>query len=182
MKPTDEFLSPPSILELTRLILNAPIDFDPYASAGQLVKARDALTKNNPSEPWPSSGNWYVNPPFSESGQVIARLAQHFARNPNITALVLCLAAPGSTYWREWVWSKEFGPRRVAWMPRLSFFQLDGDGVAKPTKSNISRELAFMLWTPNDKVVQRFEKHCSEFKPTKRGSDKPIHVQAGGRP
>lgn len=173
-KPTDEFLSPPSVVALAKDVLGASIDFDPYCSPGQLVKCKDGLMLTSDPEPWPTSGKWYVNPPFSESKHALAKLAQHFTRNPTITALVLCLAAPGSVYWREWVWSS-FGPRRVAWIPRLSFYQLDAAGVAQPTKHNIQRELAFMLWTSDDRIVARFEKVVPAF------ASPAVHVQAGGK-
>lgn len=187
-KSSDEFLTPPSLVALAKAVLDGPIDFDPYSSPGQLVPARDGLTLASDPEPWPTHGNWWANIPFSDSATVLPRLAQHFARAAQITALVLCLAAPSSVYWRHAVWSKKVGPRRIAWMPRLSFYRLDGAGKAVPTKDSISRDICMLLWTEDARIVSRFERLVPEFSPPSRTGkvskrdSAPICLSSGGRP
>lgn len=187
-KSSDEFITPPDLVKLAKAVLNGPIDFDPFSSPGQLIPARDGLTLASDPEPWPASGNWWANIPFSESKTVLPRLAQHFGRCPDITALVLCLAAPGALYWERSVWSPTIGARRVAWLPRISFYQLDASGKAVPTAATISREISLMVWTQDDRILTRFERLVSAFapsakdgKPSKREARR-VHISEGGRP
>lgn len=120
--PSDEFCTPPDVADLAKKVLG-DIYFDPYGHPKQLVKVRTMHTAATGVQPWPTHGPWYVNPPFSASGTQIPRVSAWVAEH-RIDCLMLCLAAPGSMYWRESIWSKT-GPQRVAWMPRLSFFQVD---------------------------------------------------------
>ena len=182
---SDEFLSPQILLDLVKSVLGGGIDFDPYSSVGQLVKCRDGLTITSDPEPLPKSGNFYANIPFSKSEHAMERLATHFAANPAINALVVCLAAPSSLYWANTIWSPEIGCRRVGWLPRLSFLRLNEHGVAVPTEHGISRDIALSLWTSEERLVSRFEKFVPLFDPpTKRPRKKPrppVRISLGGR-
>jgi hypothetical protein len=181
MKPSDEFLSPKKLVDLAVQILGH-IDYDPYSSIGQLVKARDGLTIDSDPEPWPNRGNFWANIPFSESAEILEKLANHFANNRSINALVLSLAAPSSAYWFDTVWSTTIGCRRIGWVPRMKFLQLDENNVAQPTKDCISRDIALTLWTNEDRLIKRFEQHVPPFNPGVRPRKRPIKVIAGGRP
>ena len=182
-KASDEFLTPVELSTLAKKIFGVPIDYDPYASKGQIVPARDGLTIHSEPEPWPDTGKWWANIPFSVSAQVMRKLTAHFAEHQAIDALVLTLAAPSSLYWRQCFWSS-VGPRRIAWIPRVSFLRLDESGVAQPTKHSVSSDLALSLWTSDPKLVARFERTIREWNPATRGPSKdwPIHVSPGGRP
>ena len=180
-KSSDEFLSPKKLVDLAVQILG-PIDYDPYSSPGQLVKARDGLTINSDPEPWPKVGNWWVNIPFSEGPDIMAKLANHFSINPRINALVLLIAAPCSAYWHETIWSDKIGCRRIGWTPRIRFMQLDEHGVAQPTKRTGERDTCVTLWTNEERLVKRFEQHVPPFNPGVRARKRLIKVSFGGRP
>ena len=178
---TDEYITDRPMVELIKQIFGAGIDFDPYSSPGQLVKARDGLTLDSDPEPWPQAGLWWANIPFSDSKTVMPRLAAHFARNPQISALVLCLAAPSSSYWAETIWSPKIGCRRIGWVPRMKFLQLDERGIAQPTEFPVTRDLALSIWTSNDRLVNRFERFVPSFNPGVRPRKHSVVVTPGGR-
>ena len=125
MRPTrdsDEFYTPRPIADLAKRTLG-DIFFDPYGHPLQLVRTRTMQTKESGNSPWPKNGPWFCNPPFSQSAEQVPRVAKWLAQY-GIDALMLCLAAPGSKYWREAIWSAT-GPQYIAWLPRVSFMQLD---------------------------------------------------------
>ncbi len=180
---SDEYITPPALSDLAKKIFGGPIDFDPYACKGQIVPARDGLTIHSEPEPWPTTGHWWVNIPFSKSSETMNNLTAHFAANPAISALVLTLAAPSTVYWRQCFWSK-VGPRRIAWIPRFSFLRVDDHGIAQKTKDVIRSDIALSLWTSDPKLVIRFERTIAEWNPATRSPSKdwPIHVSVGGQP
>lgn len=180
-KDSDEFLSPPVLMDLVYQILGN-IDFDPYSSPNQIVKCRDGLTLESDAEPWPLAGTWYANIPFSESSDIMPKLANHFTKNPKINALVVCLAAPSSAYWAETIFSPAMNCRRVGWLPRLKFWKADEHGVAQPTKDSISRDIAITLWSDEDRLIKRFEKFVPSFNPGSRSRKTPVRISLGGRP
>ena|SRR5688572_28689818 len=161
-KPTDEFMSPPELVELAKRIFGGPIDFDPYGHASQLIPARDLHSLQTGAEPWPETGNWWCNPPFSESKFAVPRIAEWYATHREINGLLLCLAAPGSVYWRESIWSVTH-PQRIAWLPRLKFYRIGEDGQAYPTTQTITRDLALGCWSRENRVLARFDRFLKEF-------------------
>jgi hypothetical protein len=180
-RDSDEYLTDSPTLALVKQIFGAGIDFDPYSSPGQLVKCRDGLTLASDPEPWPQTGLWWANIPFSDSATVMPKLAEHFARCPKISALVLCLAAPSSAYWADTIWSPKIGCRRIGWVPRMKFLRLDANGVPQATAHTVSRDIALSLWTSEDRLVSRFEKFVPNFNPGKRPRTRPVVVIPGGR-
>lgn len=121
-RESDEYLTPKAVADLAKKTLGA-IYFDPYGHPRQNVKVQTMHTIATGNQPWPAHGPWWVNPPFSQSGEQVPRISEWVSKH-GIDCLMLCLAAPGSMYWRDSIWAKT-GPQRIAWMPRLSFDQLD---------------------------------------------------------
>lgn len=121
-KASDEFLTDQPIADLAKKIL-LDIYFDPFGHERQLVKVRTMHTRETGSQPWPTTGPFFVNPPFSLSSMVVPRVADWVSKH-KIDCLMLCLAAPGSLYWREAIWGPT-GPQRIVWLPRQSFLMYD---------------------------------------------------------
>jgi hypothetical protein len=123
-KDSDEFLTPQPLADLVKKVLG-DVYFDPFGSAKQLVRTRTMHTIETGNQPWPAVGPQFANPPFSQLKEQVPRFARWQAEH-GLDALMLCIAAPGSLYWREAIWSKT-GPQRVAWLPRVSFMRFSED-------------------------------------------------------
>jgi hypothetical protein len=184
-KLSDEFLTPLTVSDLVKQVFGRPVDFDPYYAAAQVLPTRDGLSLESGPEPWPHTGHWWANIPFSESAEIMPRLARHFTDHPQINAIVLCLAAPSSIYWHDSIWSKQIGARRVGWIPRVSFLQDDGTGKAVATDHTVKRDIALSLWTSERRIIDRFERFVPLFdtaKKPRKTPRPPVHISVGGRP
>lgn len=171
-KPTDEFLTPPKLAELAVKILDGRPDFDPWGHPQQILRVAAMQTKDNHSEPWPVVDTYWANPPFSCANEALPRFAKHLTKHETATGLMLCLASTGTKYWRESVWSPEFGARRIAWIGRASFLE-PAEGGPRKTEYGISRDLALVLWTRDREVEARFNRLINGQK---------WATSAGGRP
>jgi hypothetical protein len=156
-KPTDEFLTPPHIAELAGKILGGRPDFDPWGHPQQVVRVAAMHTKENHMEPWPIVDRYWANPPFSCANEAIPRFAKHLTAHPEAIGLMLCLASTGTKYWRDSIWSAQFGARRIAWIGRTSFLEPTSGGPQK-TPHGISRDLALVLWTRDREAEARFNR------------------------
>lgn len=176
-KASDEYLTPAPIAALATKVLGH-IDFDPYGHPNQHVKVRDMHTAKTGVSPWPGTGKWWANPPFSQGAEQIPRLAKWWASH-KIDGLLLCLAAPSSAYWREAIWSP-IGPQLIAWVPRMKFDQVD-EGCVIPTEDGISRDLALCLWSDDSTIQARFRRLVGESFPKSREGYSVSVIAGGGR-
>lgn len=138
-KLSDEFLTDQAIADLAKKVLG-DIYFDPFGHKAQRVRVRTMHTAETGNQPWPDHGPIWCNPPFSASATQVPRVAEWVSKH-KIDCLMLCLAAPGSNYWREAIWSKT-GPQRIAWLPRISFDFFDD----RP-------EIMEHRWIESDKII-----------------------------
>lgn len=133
-KPKDCWVTPPGQLELIDLLWPEGIDLDPFWDPEGLVKTREHFDirkgEDAYAETWGDYGTHvFANGPYSGGHPVktALRCALFGSRQRHI--LSLCPAAPGSNYWKRWVWPRV---NAIAWLGRLSFIAgrdlYDGNG------------------------------------------------------
>lgn len=119
---SDTYGTPESVLEPVRRFWSDVIDLDPFHDPNSIVGARRTIDVRKGgdgyTDSWMRAPTVWVNGPYS--GDHPKRTAAVCARRacPPREILNLCPAAPGSTYWREWVWPYA---NAIAWLGRLSF-------------------------------------------------------------
>lgn len=133
---TDEWLTPPHVVEAL-----GPFDLDPCSPlARPWPTAAHHLTVDDDglSSPW--QGRVWLNPPYSEVAEWMARLAQH----DHGTALVF--ARVETRWWFESVW----GPASAILFlkGRLTFHH--GDGTASKAGHNSGGPSALIAYGPDD--------------------------------
>lgn len=121
-KDTDRYLSPLWVCDLVREVLVDEIDLDPFHEA-------DSHTRANKTIDARSGGNAYVdhwvgrnalaNGPYSARypAATAHRCAEMHVQH-GLEVFNLCPAAPGSDYWRSWVWPNATA---IVWLGRLAF-------------------------------------------------------------
>lgn len=178
-KPSDEFYTPQFVAEFAKRVLG-PIYFDPYGHPKQAVKVSTMHTKDTTPTPWPTEGPWWVNPPFSQSGEQVPRVALWVTQH-KIECLMLCLAAPCSSYWNEAVWSAT-GPQLIALTPRIPF-DTEIDGKIGPAQFGTgTRDTAILLWSSNLVTQNRFRREVAAWPSRARNKLPPRVIPGGGAP
>lgn len=122
-KPKDCWITPRGQLDLIDLMWPEGIDLDPFWDPEGLVKASEGFDIRKGDDAyqmvWADYGSQvFANGPYS--GSQPAKTAKHCARFGAMgrQILSLCPAAPGSNYWKKWVWPRVSA---IAWLGRLSF-------------------------------------------------------------
>lgn len=141
-KPSDRYLSPRRIMHLVGVVWLRGIDCDPFYEPGSHVQARHNIDSRNGGnayvDPWPGL-TAFANGPYSRRypGATAKRCAE--MRLAGMEVMNLCPAAPGSDYWRDFVWPHVTA---VAWLGRLAFeaavdmYDSDGRLVCKKGKAS----------------------------------------------
>lgn len=179
-KPSDEYLTPPDVAAWANKLIGGPFAFDPYGHPAQFVQVLDRNTQTLPDGVWPNSGNMWANPPYSLSADCVTKLAAWYLAAPaHRTVLALLLAAPGSAYWRDSIWPHAL----VAFPNRMRFWALAaGCGEPGVTADVSTRDLAFVLWTADRKLQERFISDARMGRMQKGVKIEPCaSVRAGGR-
>ncbi len=158
---TDTWLTPQSQLVLVRKLWKI-IQLDPFYHSKSYVKAkrRYDLTKGQDAYDLPWIDKTFANGGYS--GKNPQRTAAKCAEEARLKHRVLNLApaAPGSKYWKEYVWNDAVA---VAWLGRLAFvapqdvYDADGHLVAKAGQEihGNRTEIALINY---DKTGKRFKK------------------------
>jgi hypothetical protein len=103
-KISDECYTPQHLLDVAELLLGSPIDTDPAWHPGSLVRPRvhgytiddDGLDERNP---W--IGSTWINPPYSNTGPFVDRLAWELEDQIGMRAVLLVKLDPTTAWWRK---------------------------------------------------------------------------------
>ena len=176
-KPSDEYLTPPQIAKWVAKL--GPWDFDPWGHDQQLVKVAEKATFIRQGAKWPTSGKIWANPPYSCARLCVRQLAQWYTEAPEErTVLALVVAAPGSAYWSEFVWPYAV----VVFPPRIKFWRLNEERLPAPTFDSPTRDLAFLLWTKDRDLREKFVSDARAGRIISRVALEPVAcLRAGGR-
>lgn len=129
---TDRYMTPPNIIDLIDAFWPQGVELDPFHDPSPycLVKAAHRFDlragQDAYAEAWRGEGRLlalrtFVNGPYSgDHPQRTCRAITLHTRlaHPSAEVLNLCPAAPGSAYWKRWVWPNASA---IAWLGRLSF-------------------------------------------------------------
>jgi hypothetical protein len=134
---TNDWYTPPHIIERARRALGGSIDLDPASCdvAQQWIQARIYYTADELmsglARPW--EGRVWLNPPFDDTPTWVAHLERMYVFGEIETAVLLVNTAPGYVWWEE-LWRQ----RPVVMLrERLRFLRADGSegGQAKKAQT-----------------------------------------------
>jgi DNA N-6-adenine-methyltransferase (Dam) len=143
MSMTDQWLSPPTVIDPARRALGGTITTDPAscAEANSWINAEIWYSVDHSGlhrdHPW--RGTAWINPPYgrgeSSAGAFVDRLvAEMKARN--VTAAITCLNLnSASSQWFDPVW--EHAAVHLIWRGRINFIKPAGDADSSPSKGTI---------------------------------------------
>jgi hypothetical protein len=140
---TDQWLTPPSVIELARKALNGHIDTDPAScvEANAWINATwwYSIGQNGLSRTLPWKGNVWLNPPYGTGEQsakaFAARLVDEL-RLRNVKAAITCLNLnSASAKWFDLVWSE--ARVHLIWRGRIDFIPPGGKQDSSPSKGTI---------------------------------------------
>jgi len=136
--PTNEWYTPPHILEAVRAVFEAPVDLDPAScpKANETVQASRIYTKrdNGLMHEWRAE-NVYLNPPYGRTSSGGSNL-EHFTRHiieqyecGNVKQAIMIIPVNTATSWFEPLWKYSI----CFPVSRIRFLQEDGspsDGMS----------------------------------------------------
>lgn len=122
------------------------LDCDPCWHPASLVRPRQGITRAEDSltKVW-RPGNCWMQPPYSNPGPFLERLADYIDRGNLALGLVKCDFT--TSWWKKYIW----GMAKSASYPhrRMRFIRQDGTLGTAPFLS------AQILWTPDDRDMRR---------------------------
>lgn len=142
-KASDCYMTPKGQVDLVALMWPEGVDLDPFWDPETLLKSHEHFDISEGQDAykrvWGLEGDKIlVNGPYSGSNpaKTAKRCAMFATAGRDIANL--CPAAPGSVYWKEWVWPRVHA---IAWLGRLSFVagrdQVDGKGKVTHEKGTL---------------------------------------------
>lgn len=155
-KASDERITPPELVSRIDWFFQGRIDADPYGHPLQFLKARWIRTFDTRADPIPGwAKRVFANIPFSQSKYCLRELAGH-VRKTNGTAVILCPASVGTTYWRSEVWDNPQA-QAIGFMKRPQFWAMK-HGELTQLAGGIRIEVALLLLSgePRELTVPAF--------------------------
>lgn len=165
---SDEFCTPPLIIDPLRELFAGGPDCDPCSNARSIVGAKVAYTVATPGSlswrPWggpkigTGSGTVYANWPYS-TNEPWAHKACLELRTERVSELVvLCMVATSTVWWRNLMNRPKRNPRVLA-TPRLKFIGVDG----RVTRDTSRFDPALIYYGPRVKTFDRLFKHVARW-------------------
>lgn len=152
-KDSDQFLTPPHLVDALMMFFQHQIDFDPFAHPKQLLPAQRCRTwYEREAKIPPDALRVATNIPFSDSHNAISELNEHTIR-AGATVVFLTACWVGTKYWERFIWKNPlcFG---IAFLPRTKFYQENQSGDVEECKSSILRtDTAFVGLSSQPKHV-----------------------------
>lgn len=156
-KASDERITPPDLVSRIDWFFQGRIDADPYSHPYQFLRARWMRTFDTRKESIP---HWakrvFANVPFSQAKFCLRELAAHI-RATRGTAVILCPASVGTTYWRSEVWDNP-DTQAIGFMKRPKFYAPMPGGGIEQLAGGIRVEVALVLLSgePRELTVPAF--------------------------
>lgn len=147
LKPSDLYLTPPSIARCVEYFFHGPADYDPYGDPQQLVPARKIRSWDTRDEEFDARCRTvWANPPFSKTRLILPELSRRsYAQRFDCVALVP--ASTTSQYWVDHVWTRHHVPI-IGLMKRFSYLA-PGPNGPQETEHNIRTETALIYFCPD---------------------------------
>jgi phage N-6-adenine-methyltransferase len=151
----DEWFTPDEQLAIFRRILGGGISLDPFSSelANQRVQADKIFTKVNSAfaNPWVAD-SVFMNPPYSRGicAKAVHKAIDEFERKRFKKAIIL-VNNMTDTAWFACL--DAIAIRQCAMTGRIAFFAPDN----KPISGNTRGQFVFLLASPKDSSVRRFD-------------------------
>lgn len=167
---TDDWLTPPIIADAFECF--GGVGLDPCSHVCSIVVPKLAFG-SSPEDPknlrlkkvynqndglqitWDNKGLVYINPPYSDPAPWVEKAAKK-----GDECILLLPASTGEAWWHKWVVPSN---RVLFWKGRLTFYEPDGIGAARPAKYPARFSSVLVYWGTRVELFEETFKGCGWF-------------------